>query len=170
MATKNGPGFRSITATFTRPADTAVYASGDLVANSTTAASVVPMSWAVPGKPTFEIPGIKLETSNATVTNGSFRIHLYLTTIPTIATTGDNAVFNTVVTGKGAWFGAFDGTLVGHADGGVALCVPTSGVIRPDLMATPGDLIYGLVEARGAYVPASGEVLIATLLQEFLGR
>lgn len=31
--------------TFTRPADTTQYAAGDLIANSATAASVVPLSW-----------------------------------------------------------------------------------------------------------------------------
>lgn len=170
MATKNGPQFRSDTATFTRPADTTAYASGDLVANSTTAASVVPMSWLPPGKPVFDIPAIKLETNNATVTNGAFRVHLFLTTAPTIATAGDNGVFATNVTGKASWFGSYDGTLIGFANGGVALCVPTEGVIRPDLLAAPGDYIYGLVEARGAYTPASGEVFVATLIQEFLTR
>ena len=167
MATKNGLGFRSITATFTRPSDTNVYASGDLVANSTTAASVVPMSWVVPGKPVFQVPAIRLQKSGATVTNAQFRIHLFLTTTPTIATTGDNAAFASVVTGFGSWFGAYDGTMLGLADGGVCDCVPISGVIRPDLIATPGDLIYGLVEARAAYTPASAEVFVATLIQEF---
>jgi hypothetical protein len=34
-----------VSARFTRPSDTTAYASGDLVANSTTAGSVVPMSF-----------------------------------------------------------------------------------------------------------------------------
>ena len=35
------------TASFTRPADTTAYASGDLVANSTTAGSVIPMTFVI---------------------------------------------------------------------------------------------------------------------------
>jgi len=56
MTTKNDIGFRSNTATFTRPGDTNVYASGDLVANNTAAASVVPMSWTTPGRRLSRFP------------------------------------------------------------------------------------------------------------------
>jgi hypothetical protein len=34
----------TVSATFTRPSDTTAYASGDLVANSTTAGSVTPLT------------------------------------------------------------------------------------------------------------------------------
>lgn len=168
MASKNGARFRSNTATFTRPNDTSAYAIGDLVANNTAAASVAPLQWTCPAASPFCIPAIKFEKNGATVTNAQFRVHLFLTTIPTIATTGDNGVFASVVSGTAAWFGAYEGTMQGFADGGVAECTPINGVIRPDMIA-PGDLIYGLVEARAAYTPTAQEVFIATLLQEFGG-
>lgn len=168
MATKNGIRFRSNTATFTRPNDTNAYASGDLVANATAAASAAPMSWTSPGKAPFEIPCVKLEKSTAAnISTALFRVHLFLGTIPTIATTGDNGVFASVVSGKASWFGSYEGQMEGFADGGVAICTPYSGLIRPDMMGTPGDLIYGLVEARAAYTPGAEEVFLATLIQEF---
>lgn len=168
MATLNGRGFRSITATFTRPADTTAYADGDLVANSTTAASVVPMEWTTPRAP-FQIPAIKLEKSTASVTGATFRLHVFVGTIPTIATTGDNGVFASVVSGKAVWFGAFEGTLLAFADGAVGMLTPVSGVIRPDMITTTDTKLYALLEAKGAYTPGSAEVFVATLIQEFAG-
>jgi hypothetical protein len=70
-------------ATFTRPADTNVYASGDLVANSTTAGSVAPMAFTI-GRDALGKGGmvrrVRLRKSGTSITNASFRLHLYLQT------------------------------------------------------------------------------------------
>lgn len=171
MAARSSLQFRDVTATFTRPNDTAVYAAGDLVANSTTAASVIPMSWAVPGNETFDIPYIKLRKAGtgSAATNALFRLHLF-SVLPTIATTGDNGVMASVVTDAAGWLGSFDNSfMAGFANSCTGLLVPTEGVIKPDFIppvAAASILIYGLLEARAAYTPIAVEVFLATLVFE----
>lgn len=157
---------------FTRPSDTTGYTSGDLVANSTTGTSVVPLSW-IPAvsRVGFWVKGVRLKINNASVTNATFRVHLYNAT-PTLAggaNTGDNAAFGTVVTtGYAAWIDSFDVTLVGlHADGAAGIAVPTEGAasFMPHPLAA-NTTVYGLIEARAAYTPASGSIITAELLVE----
>src|SRR5712691_11966257 len=79
------------TAGFTRPNDTTAYASGDLVANSVTAGSVVPMEIAIQGNSmpgSTRITRVRLAKSGTTATNANFRVHLYGAS-PT-PTNGDN--------------------------------------------------------------------------------
>lgn len=164
--TLNGRQFRRISANFTRPADTTAYGAGDLVANSTTAASVVALSWATAGSRPFYIPRIRLQKSAASVTNAQFRVHLF-DSAPTVATNGDNSAFASVVSGVAKWLGSFDGTMAAsHADGAVVHCLPTGNYRRRDFIGDPGTL-YGLIEALAAYTPASEEVFTATLVTEF---
>ena len=54
--------------TFTRPTDTTAYTSGDLVGNSTTAGSVVPLSFTFPAK-RIKLYGAKITKSAAAITN-----------------------------------------------------------------------------------------------------
>src|SRR5690349_6681850 len=85
-----------ITATaFTRPSDTTAYASGDLVANSTTAGSVTPISLtAKSGTAGYRaIKRVRLKKSGTSVTNASFRAHFY--TASPVASNGDNAAWLT---------------------------------------------------------------------------
>jgi hypothetical protein len=66
-------------ASFTRPADTTTYASGDLVANNTTAGSVVPLTFTAVTRSagdSVRIERARINTSNALLTNASFRLHL----------------------------------------------------------------------------------------------
>ena len=162
----NGKRYARSVATFTRPADTNVYADGDLVANSTTAASVTVMSFTYGGNNTaFEFPIVRLQKSGTTATNASFRLRLY-STAPTVATVGDNGVYATNVAGFASMIGYYDGTLIGHSDGCSGFLVPETGVIKPEYLGHAGT-VYGLLEARAAYTPSSGEIFIATLVQEF---
>jgi hypothetical protein len=140
---------------FTRPANTTTYASGELVANSATAGSVVPLSY-----PTVTTPGgiaridaVRIRKSGTTTTNALFRVHLY-NTIPTVAS-GDNAAFST--SGSGTYIGAYDVSVDraftdGACGRGVALST------APIEFITNNGTLYAAVEARGAYTPASGEV------------
>ena len=161
----------SLSATFTRPADTVTYAGGDLVANSTTAGSVTPLSWAVgytagwkSGYNPIYIPAFRIRKTKALVTNAAFRLHLYLAQ-PIIATTGDNGVFGTVVSGNASWLSSYDTTMVAlHSDGASGLAVPTEGSVTPTVPT--GTTLYGLVEALAAYAPASAEVFTFEMLYE----
>lgn len=162
--TAHGRQYRRISSNFTRPADTTAYAIGDLIANSTTAASVTPMSWTTSGARPFEIPGIRLHKTG-TADAAAFRCYVY-TSSPTVATTGDNGVFATNVSGSATVLAIYEGTLYGHADGATGLLVPISGVIKREFVGDP-TTIYGLLQARSVYTPGNAEVYTATLITEF---
>lgn len=147
---------RNLSASFTRPADTTAYASGDLVANSTTAGSVTPLDFTPMGKTSNGssiVRRVKLQKSGTSTANASFRVHLYSSS-PT-CTNGDNGAWLT--TGAAGYAGSFDVTVDrAFSDGAVGFGVP---VVGSEVLARLNTLsIYGLVEARGAYTPTSAEV------------
>jgi hypothetical protein len=170
LATEANPAFVSAqiasnpSANFTRPSDTTAYASGDLVANSTTAGSVTPLSWTAPRYATGsgQIKRVRLSKSNTTTTNAQFRVHFY-TSSPTIAN-GDNAAWSTSLSG---YLGSVDCDMTGTSgrvftDAAGVVGVPAVGTeITFDLSS--GSTIYGLVEARAAYTPANAEVFTCVL-------
>lgn len=164
-STANGRQYRRISSAFTRPADTTAYAIGDLVADTVTAASVAPMSFATTGSRPFWIPHIRLHKTTATILAAKFRVHLY-SAAPTVATTGDNASYATDVSSAANWIGAFEcWQMLGHANGAVGFAFPA--LVKPDYIGDPGTL-YGLIEALDEYGPGSAEVFTATLVLEFL--
>jgi len=157
-----------LSASFTRPADTIAYAAGDLAANSTTAGSVVPLSFAsavrVAGD-CLRVERIRIEKTSTSLTNASFRVHLFEAS-PSV-TVGDNGVFNSSGT-------LATGTILSHAgsapitmvwagtDGAIGIGLPTTGsgmTVRP----SSGTTIYALVEVTAAYTPVSGETFTVIL-------
>lgn len=145
-------------ASFTRPADTTAYASGDLVANSTTAGSVSPMSFTISRNTGAGgmLRRARLRKTGTTTTNASFRLHFYSAS-PTV-TNGDN----------GAWLSTQAANYVGSidisvdkafSDGAAGNGVPSVG---SEINFT-ADTYYVLVEARAAYTPASGETFTVSL-------
>lgn len=139
----------------TRPADTTAYAAGDLVANSTTAGSVTPISFTVGrgssgSSATGLIRRARLRKTGTSVTNAIFRLHLYSAS-PGV-TNGDNGAW--LSDNAANYIGAID-FLVDKAfsDGAAGNGVP---LVGSELFFT-GQTVYGLIEARGAYTPASGE-------------
>jgi hypothetical protein len=154
-----------ITATFTRPADTTAYTTGDLVANSTTAGSVVPMSFFVPGANGFKLWRVSVSANSATDTNAKFRLHLYSSATITAAN-GDNGAWSTTSSG---YLGFVDVDASGEAftdnltGWGTYL---VSSVNVPLLFALTSHKVYGLLSATAAYTPTSAEVFTVTLLGE----
>lgn len=150
-----------VTANFTRPADTTAYASGDLVANSTTAGSVTPMSLAIGrGSSGAAVTGmirrLRLRKSGTSIANASFRVHLYRAS-PTVAN-GDNGAFSTNQAAN--YVGRFDVTMdQAFTDGASGNGVPAVGSEVNFHTAT----YYALIEARGAYTPANGETFTVEL-------
>jgi len=149
-------------ATFTRPADTTAYASGDLVANSTTAGSVAAMALTVARNAggSFMLRRLKLRKSGTSTTSASFRVHLFRAA-PATVTNGDNGAFS--VSGVADYLGAVDVTIDraftdGASGHGVA-------VVGSDLCVklASGSVVYALIEARAAYTPASGESFVVEL-------
>lgn len=155
-----------VTATaFTRPADTTAYASGDLVANSTTAGSVVPIQLSVAriNGGAGQIKRVRLKKSGTGVTNAAFRVHFYTAT--PVPSNGDNGAWLTTDTG---WIGSFDVTIdkafTASAQG---VGIPTTGTELSFNVAAGAKVLFALIEARGVYTPASAETftLAAEVIQ-----
>jgi hypothetical protein len=156
----------NIQASFTRPADGTQYAAGDLIANSTTAGSVVPMSFKLGGN---NNPGMtrltraRLFKSQASVTSASFRLHLYEVS-PTPAN-GDNGAYTTDKAASYLGFLSLDLTTTPgnkFSDGSAGAGAATAGS-EMCLRLQSGTTIYGLLEAIGTYTPASAEVFTVTI-------
>lgn len=145
---------------FTRPADTTAYASGDLVANSTTAGSVVALSFANVTLQTgykARIKRIGLKSSGTAVTNGSFRIHLFDGgTVPTVAN-GDNGAI-AIATNIVGYLGSMD---IAYTLAGAAGAMGWSAAGEINFSSVSSKNLSGLIEARGAYTPASAETFNA---------
>ncbi len=154
------PVVTQTTANFTRPSDTTQYTSGDLVANSTTAGSVVVMPFTVivaQGR-AMKIKTVKLETTSTTATNATFRLHLYATD-PT-ATNGDNGVW---LTTESTYIGFVTlDALLAFSDEIASVTVMSDDTSLYWRLAT-GEILYGLLEARAAYDPKSAEVYTVTM-------
>lgn len=147
-------------ASFTRPADTTAYASGDLASNSTTAALVQPLELVVARKPRGSgmVRRVKLEKSGTSVTASSFRIHFY-GSLPSVVN-GDNAAWSTP---KADYLGAVDITIAkAFSDGAAGYGVPEIGAEINYYPAT-GKSVWCLIEARDVYTPASAEVFTVTV-------
>lgn len=151
-------------ANFTRPADTTAYASGDLVANSVTAGSVTPLSWTAARVAAGSgcVRRARLKKSGTTVTNASFRLHLYAAS-PTL-TNGDNGAW---LSTQSTYMGAIDLDMSGtsgrvFSDAAEVVGVPVVGSEITFSLGS-GQTIYGLLEARAAYTPANAEVFTCEL-------
>jgi hypothetical protein len=147
MAVPKGHAVAS--ASFTRPADTTAYASGDLVANSTTAGSVVAMTLLASVGPPVRVRRVRLLADKADATNFTFRVHLFDVLAITCAN-GDNGAFS--VNKAANYLGQVDvtaGQLFTDGAMGSATC---------DIIS-PSGTVYALIEARAAYTPASASVI-----------
>lgn len=155
--------------TFTRPADTTAYASGDLVANSTTAGSVTALGLSLSGSYSqgVQIRRVKLAKSGTSTANASFRVHLFKAA-PTTVTNGDNGVFS--VSGVADYIGQCDVT-VGQAftDGACGHGIPNTGTDATISLTSSTTKVFALLEARAAYTPSSGETFTLTLEDVFYG-
>lgn len=151
--------FKRISGSFTRPADTTAYAVGDLVANSVTAGSVVPVTLAATFSSggNFRMDRVRLQKSNVILTNAQFRVHFYTTSVITFAN-GDNGAWSTNQSAN--YIGSFDITMdKAFTDG-------ASGLVICGLNSVSLDTGFGVsavIEARAAYTPASAEIFTVTL-------
>jgi hypothetical protein len=153
----------NLSASFTRPNDTTAYASGDLVANSTTAGSVVPLqidlgNVAAVGHGITRITRARLTKSGTSPTNANFRIHLYEAS-PSPAN-GDNGAWST---NKAAnWLGNIDVTsMLAFTDGCTGTGSATAG--SEMFLRLASGSIFALLEAKAAYTPVANEVFTLTL-------
>jgi hypothetical protein len=157
---------RNMTGTFTRPSDTTAYASGDLVANSTTAGSVAAVELKhIGNRPggTSIIRRCIVRKSGTSTTNASFRVHLYRSSVITFAN-GDNGAWST--SGVANYLGYFDVTVgTAFTDGAHGAAGPAVGSevlvkFGVDANSVNVSSVWAVLEARGAYTPTSAEVFV----------
>lgn len=153
-----------LTDSFSRPADILSYAAGDLVANSTVAASVVPLKFKVPtgnGRG-YKIKQVSLAKTGTSVAAADFRIHLY-GTAPTV-TNGDNGAW---LSTRSDHIGFVDlTTMLAFSDGASSINAVGDGAGPACTLSPLETTIYGLIEVDAAYAPVSGETFTAGLVLE----
>lgn len=175
----------SVTApTFTRPNDTTAYTAGDLVANSTSAASVVALQWRI-ARDSMPKRQIKIVAARIVVTgagaiaNKTIGAHLF-EVVPTFQTGGDNSATSSVVATAAAngFIGSLQATCnILCADGSLGQGGPISSSTTSIVSAIPWNPsvapdaggffnIYGFLEARAGYTPAAQETYSVSLLFE----
>jgi hypothetical protein len=152
---------------FARPADTTAYASGDLVANSTTAGSVAALQFATAARVsggTGDVIAARITKSTNSVTNAAFRLHLF-TVIPTFTSAGDNSALSTVVVAAAkGYVGYIDITaMTGFSDVAWGTGAPDSARQKLPFIAV-AQILYGFLEARGAYTPGNAETFDVSIM------
>jgi hypothetical protein len=151
-STSSGFGFTA-QASFTRPTNTTTYASGQALANSTVASSVVPLRFAnCSTGGAVRIEAVRVRKSGTGTTGASFRVHLF--TQSPVPGAGDGAVWTAPIDG---YVAAFDVTVDrAFSNGAAGRGTATTGT--PVVITIPDGVdLYGLIEVRGAYAPASAE-------------
>jgi hypothetical protein len=147
-------------ASFTLPSGT-LYTANDLVANSATAGSVVPMSFVLGnafGQGQFRLTRVRLAKSSVGTTGSTFRVHFYSAS-PTCAN-GDNGAFSTTTSG---WLGSIDTpNMTAFSDGAAAVGAATAGSEFLIRLAS-GTTVFCLLQALGGYTPTNGETVTLTL-------
>jgi hypothetical protein len=146
--------------TMVRPADTIQYSTGDLVANSTTAGSVVPLEFDVGGGSGM-VRKIRIRTNRTSggTTSAVFRVFLFRTA-PTVAG-GDNAAFNPANAAN--FIDAMDVVINEQfSDGAANSSNGAAGEINYSL-PDGSTKLFGLVRAGAGYTPASAEQISVAL-------
>lgn len=155
-------------ATITRPADTTAYASGDLLANSTTAGSVTPFTFSGGATP-YRVQRFWMRSSNNTITNKAYTLYLYSAS-PTV-TNGDNGAF-VVATNNATLLGVFgSGAAVNTGAESINAFYPldAAGTFANGwLPMLVTGTFYGLIKVNAAYTPTSAETfdIAAEVLME----
>jgi hypothetical protein len=148
---------------FTRPNNVTAYANGQLIANSTTAGSVVPLSFQLGNAyPTSQcrLNRIRITKTGTGVPASGVRLHLYQTSSITCAN-GDGGAWSTNQAAN--WLGNIDvSTFFVFTDGAAGFGAAAAGsefMIRTSTQTS----LYGLLVSLGAYTPVANEVFTVTL-------
>lgn len=141
---------------FTRPADTTAYASGDTIANSTTGGACAPLGLSVaraPGK-TGMIRRIHVFVNDSAWANGVVRVHVYKYR-PTYSN-GDNAAWLTTDSG---YLGYAEVTLSQtFSDTVHGVAAPAQGSEINFETISGSQNVYAVLESRSAITPAATKV------------
>jgi hypothetical protein len=150
-------------AQFNRATGTTQYAQGELVANSATAASVLPLKFGLNsiGRAGI-IRGARLYKSDKSVTTASFIINLF-TADPGVPTNGDNGAFG--VASAIAYLDkiAIDLSSGGLAGGTTGVSKRSAAVAIPYCFPNINANLFALLSVDSAYTPADSETFRITL-------
>ena len=159
---------KTVTASFACPAGTPTYSANDLVANSATAADVVPMEFtaSISATGSFLVRRARLKKTNTTVTNASFRLHLYGSdpSASSGVTNGDEGAW---LTKEAGYIGWIDIDLTGangkvFSDYSKGFGAPSVGSELAEKFAA-GTTLYGLLQVLAGYTRSAAEVFDVTL-------
>lgn len=155
-------------ASFTRPATTPTYAAGNLVANSATAGSVVPVAVPVGGQTGFinmRLTRVRLTKSSTTTTNANFNIQMYSSPTITCAN-GDGGAWSTNQAAN--YIGTISvPSMTAFTDGATGFGAMAAGSEAfwhvTNQTGQSLQFVYCLLTAGAAYVGVSGETFTITL-------
>jgi len=162
-----------LAALFTRPADTTAYASGDLVANNTTAGSVVlPQLVGAARVPGYRgwIRRCRILKSTNGVTGADFRVHFFADGQPLFVNGDNGALALSALAPSTAYLGSIDvnfttspQSLITIGSGLQAIGFPASNLGHVPVYTGLGASgvgsanLWAAIEARGAYAPGNAE-------------
>lgn len=142
-----------IGAEFTRPADTIQYAVNDVI--GTSPASLIEFAnCAGENGGSGWITRIKVQKNNSNITAAQMRLHLFHTAPDPVA---DNAQYPLLYANKDKRIGYIDLSLETEGTGGDSAWKAVFMTNIPFVCAAGSKSLYGVLEAKGAYTPASGE-------------
>ena len=148
---------REVSDSFIRPDDADIYADNDLVANSTSAGSVVPLTFNL-GYNGSHIVSIRIEKTDSDISGADFSINFFGSS-PTPAL-GDNGAFSTNVSDKIAVVDVGQ-MIAGSDDDFVIINMGDTGFLSG--LYTSFDNVYALLEANDTYTPLAVETFTVTL-------
>lgn len=146
---------------FTRPANTTVYTVNTVVANSTTAGSVVFPSWTVTranAGNSYVRRAVMVTTNHTLATAGNFVLYLFTGTVAPTTAAGDDVAFSAAVTLVNE-FCAIPITLTEKgSDDSIGRGAPDIGSECNFVAGAGVSTIWGLLTVTSAYTPISAEV------------
>lgn len=148
-----------VAASFTRPDNAVAYGSGDLIADATAAASIVPLALEIArvAGGTALLHGMALKSTDTGAAGAIMRVHLYRE--PPTCVAGDNEAWSGN-TSEAGYLGSVDVTLGKAFSTGVVKGIVTAADGADLVMetTTPSSCVYALLEARTAFVPTASSV------------
>lgn len=158
-------GYHQVWADFTRPADTTAYAAGDVIANSTSAATVITFPAAAgSGDNTGTIRSVLLVDGANQATKLNADLFLFNTAPASYG--NDNGAFTPTDAEMQNLVGvvSLDGTTAANLKEGDAtsgaggnVLIQQAGLSIPFRCAAGSRKLYGVLVARNSYTPVSGE-------------
>jgi hypothetical protein len=157
-----GPTGPNPSAQFTRPANTTAYSAGDLVANDSTAANVVPMSFTTTDLADTSMLGtsvrVRINDTGPGTAAATFELWLFHVDPTGQVANGDNGAFS--LTSHSGLIGRFVGTFILTGAGSMAVLTPAEGqtfrVLNPISGTTT---VMGLVKTLTAFTPSANSTV-----------